>query len=65
MRPTSLRLLLSGCAFLALAAPAAAQDAPAIIIDPPLRDGAPVSVPRPADEAVTPEGGGGPNYPNM
>lgn len=55
MRPTSLRLLLSGCALLALAAPAAAQNAP-IIIDPPLipRDTAPVVVPLPGD-AVRPE----------
>lgn len=36
MRLTSLRLLLSGCAVLALASPAAGQDAP-IVVDPPLR----------------------------
>src|SRR5690606_36991706 len=47
MRLTYFRLLLSGCAVLALAAPAAAQDAP-IIIDPPLR------------EAVPPASGDGP-----
>lgn len=35
MRSSSLRLLLSGCALLALAAPAFAQDAP-ITVDPPL-----------------------------
>ena len=54
MRLSSLRLLLSGCAFLALAAPAAAQDAPVIIIDPPLMpgDSAPVVVP---DGAIQPE----------
>ncbi len=54
MRLTSLRLLLSGCALLALAAPAAAQDAPIIIMDPPLRDGSPVVVPLPAGDAVAP-----------
>ena len=36
MRLTSLRLLLYGCAVLALASPAAGQDAP-IVVDPPLR----------------------------
>lgn len=35
MRPSLLRLLLSGCALLALASPALAQEAP-IIVDPPL-----------------------------
>jgi len=35
MRPSSLRLLLSGCALLALTSPAFAQDAP-IVVDPPL-----------------------------
>ncbi|HZW15743.1 MAG TPA: tetratricopeptide repeat protein [Brevundimonas sp.] len=50
MRLNPLRLLLSGCALLAIAAPAAAQDAPVIIIDPPLRDGAPVVVPLPGDD---------------
>ena len=40
MRLTSLRLLLSGCALLALASPAAGQDAP-IVVDPPLRGVAP------------------------
>lgn len=47
MRLSSLRLLLSGCALLAFVAPAAAQDAPVIIMDPPLapRDTAPVVVP--------------------
>lgn len=55
MRLTSLRLLLSGCALLALSAPAAAQDAP-IIVDPPLtpRDSAPVVVPLPGD-VIRPE----------
>ena len=47
MRLTSLRLLLSGCALLAFAAPVAAQDAPVILMDPPPApgDAAPVSVP--------------------
>lgn len=47
MRLSSLRLLLSGCALLAFAPPVAAQDAPVIIMDPPLipRDTAPVVVP--------------------
>ena len=54
MRLTSLRLLLSGCALLALATPATAQDAP-IVVDPPLRDGAPVVVPLPAGDVVAPE----------
>jgi tetratricopeptide (TPR) repeat protein len=55
MRRFSLRLLLSGCALLAFAAPAAAQDAPVIIMDPPLvpRDTAPVVVP--PGEEVRPE----------
>jgi tetratricopeptide (TPR) repeat protein len=55
MRLTSLRLLLSGCALLAFACPAVAQDAP-VIIDPPLtpRDGAPVVPPLPGD-AIRPE----------
>ncbi|GAA0869068.1 tetratricopeptide repeat protein [Brevundimonas basaltis] len=54
MRLSSLRLLLSGCAVLAFAAPAAAQDAP-IVIDPPLRDGLPVVVPVPGLDAIPPE----------
>ena len=54
MRHTSLRLLLSGCALLAFASSAAAQDAP-IVVDPPLRDGAPVVVPLPAGDVVAPE----------
>jgi tetratricopeptide (TPR) repeat protein len=47
MRLSSLRLLLSGCALVALAAPVAAQEAPVIIMDPPLipRDTAPVIAP--------------------
>lgn len=58
MRLTSLRLLLSGCALLALSAPAAAQDAP-IIVDPPLTpgDSAPVAVPplavNPTEDSTT------------
>ncbi len=51
MRPTSLRLLLSGCALLAFAAPVAAQDAP-VVVDPPLRG--PVEVPAP-DETMPPD----------
>ena len=47
MRHTSLRLLLSGCALLALAAPAVAQEAPVIIMDPPPREGGPVLLPLP------------------
>jgi tetratricopeptide (TPR) repeat protein len=54
MRLTSLRLLLSGCALLALAAPAFAQDAPVIIMDPPPREGGPVIVPLPGD-VIEPE----------
>lgn len=54
MRHTSLRLLLSGCALLAFAASAAAQDAP-VIVDPPLRDGAPVIVPLPGGDVIPPE----------
>lgn len=54
MRHTSLRLLLSGCALLAFAAPAAAQEAP-IVVDPPLRDGPPVVVPLPGGDVVAPE----------
>ena len=54
MRHTSLRLLLSGCALLAFASSAAAQDAP-IVVDPPLRDGAPVVIPLPGGDVVAPE----------
>lgn len=60
MRLTSLRLLLSGCALLAFAAPVAAQDAPAIV-DPPLQG--PEAVPAPGEDAppaVAPEAQGDP-----
>lgn len=50
MRPTSLRLLLAGCALLAFAPPVAAQDAP-VIVDPPLRG--PDVVPAPDEDAPT------------
>ena len=48
MRLISLRLLLSGCALLAFAAPSAAQEAP-VVVDPPLRG--PATVPAADDPA--------------
>lgn len=53
MRLSSLSLLLSGCAVLALTSPAAAQDAPpVIVVDPPRVDPA---VPMPEGDVVRPE----------
>ncbi len=57
MRLSRLASLLTGCAALALSAPAFAQDAP-VIIDPPLNAPAPPSpvvVPVPGGEALAPE----------
>lgn len=57
MRPISLRLLLSGCALLALAAPAAAQESLAAEPPPlsadPAPDGAPAIVVEPEEDAET------------
>jgi len=57
MRLSRLATLLTGCAVLALAAPAAAQDAPTIIIDPPMAE-PPVVIPGvepiPANELLPP-----------
>ena len=56
MRPTSLRLLLSGCALLAFASPAAAQEAPVVeqppISSEPRPDGAPAIIVEPVDDAA-------------
>jgi len=52
MRLSRLSLLLTACALTALAAPAAAQDAP-IIVDPSLTQ-PPVTIPVPRDDALEP-----------